>query len=162
MAGNIGDNHRQKVRDTMKCTHSIGRPPVYACPNDATWLGYCPEHGGKHPSVEELMTLLAKLTGWSDQSLSVEIGFKRARTIVAQDESYLNENVRGFIVSTKLIGHDHSIGAQGADLLSALWALCEEIVKKTEDAYKRQARDAYKARETLSEFVVTRIGEQAR
>jgi hypothetical protein len=132
------------------------------CLNEAEWRGLCPEHGGRHPTVEELMTLLAKLTGWSDQSLSVEIGFKRARIRTAQDESHLDERSWGFVASTKVVGCAQTVGAQGTDLPATLWALCEEVVTKVEDAHARRLEDASKARDGLALFVATRIGEPAR
>jgi hypothetical protein len=128
------------------------------CLNEAEWDGRCPDHGGTHPTVEELMTLLAKLTGWSDQSLSVEIGFKRARVRTAQDDSHLDDRSWGFVVSTKAVGNDRMIGAQATNLPAALWALCEEIVRQLEDAHRRRLEDASKARDELVRFVEARIG----
>jgi hypothetical protein len=134
----------------MKCSSS-------SCQNDAEWNGLCPEHGGTHPTVNELMTLLATLTGWGDQSLSVKIGFKRARVHTAQDDSHLDENSWGYVASTKILGVDQETGAQGTDLPAALWALCEEVVKSLEAAYKRRLEDAFKAREGLARFVESRV-----
>lgn len=140
----------------MKCTHSS------ACPNDAEWMDLCPEHGGKHPTVVELMILLARLTEYGDQSLSVEIGFKRSRVWTAQDDSHLDERSWGFVASTKVLGLTQAVGAQGADLPAALWALCKEVVTKVEDAHRRRLEDASKVRDGLARFIATRTGEPAR
>lgn len=126
------------------------------CANDVVWNQRCETHGGVHPTVPELMTLLAGLTGSGDQSLSVEIGFKRARVWTAQDDSHLDERSWGFVASTKVFGLAQAVGAQGTDLPATLWALCEEVVTKVEDAHKRRLEDASKARNGLARFVAER------
>lgn len=149
----------------MKCDHVdkfLDPDMQEPCPNDVVWNQRCKTHGGVHPTIPELMTLLAALTGWSDQSLSVEIGFKRARTWTAQDESHLDERSRGFVASTKIVCLTQVVGAQGIDLPTALWALCEEVVKKVDEAHRRSANEATKARDAIAMFVAARIREQAR
>jgi hypothetical protein len=132
------------------------------CTNDVVWNRRCETHGGVHPTVPELMTLLARLTRSGDQSLSVEIGFKRARVWTAMDDSHLDERSWGFVASTKVFGLAQAVGAQGTDLPTALWALCEEVVKKIEDAHARRLEDASKARDGLALFVAARAGGPAR
>lgn len=145
-----------------KCLSFDSEVASLPCLNDAEWRGLCPEHGGKHPTVEELMILLARLTGSGDQSLSVDIGFKRARVWTAQDDSHLDERSWGFVASTKVFGLAQAVGAQGTDLPAALWALCEEVVTKIEDANKRRLEDASKARDALARFVAARTDGPAR
>lgn len=142
----------------MKCNHPAFNSEFASlpCVNDATWDGRCPQHGGTVPTVPELMTLLGMLTGWDDQSLSVSIGYKRARVWTAQDYSHLDESTRGFTVGTRVCGQDRNVHAQGATLEEALWALCREVVWQTSSARDRVAKQAEKAGEALSEFIRAR------
>lgn len=107
-------------------------------------------------AVSELMTLLGKLTGWGDQSLSVEIGYKRARVWDAQDESHLSDGRWGFTAGTKICGQDSDVHAQGETLEKALWALCQEVVKQLENAGRRAAEGSARGRSALDEFIRTR------
>lgn len=126
------------------------------CVNDATWEGRCPQHGGRIPTVQELMTLLGKLTGWGDQSLSVSVGYKRARVRIAQDESHLDDSEWGFTAGTRICGQDRDISAQGDSLEKALWELCKEVVSQAVAIRDRAANRAIEAGKALSEFVHAR------
>lgn len=144
----------------MKCSqrwstidHSIVNQP---CGNDAVWDDRCAKHGSGVPTIPELMTLLSKMTGWGDQSLSVSFGYKRARVWDAQDDSRLVNDTWGFTAGTRICGQDHDVHAQGKTLEEALWALCEEIVKKLEDIGRRRAEDAAKGRRAIDEFLLSR------
>jgi hypothetical protein len=131
----------------------MGAPPASTCKEDATWRGRCPAHGGTHPTTTELMILLGKLTGWGDQSLSVSVGYKRARVWDAQDDSHLDDGTWGFTTGTRVCGQDHDVHAQGPTLEAALWALCEEVVKKLEDVGRRRSEDVARGRGAIDEFL---------
>lgn len=138
-------NHRWSSND-----HMIVNQP---CMNDATWEGCCPQHGGRVPTVQELMTLLGKLTEWGDQSLSVSIGYKRACVRVAQDESHLNDSEWGFTARTRICGQDRDVSAQGGTLEEALWALCKEVVSQAAAIRDRAVSRVAETDKALSEFV---------
>lgn len=140
----------------MRCTHSIGAPPASVCSENATWRGRCPAHGGVHPTTPELLTLLGQLTGWGDQSLSVDVGFKRQRVYDDLDDSHLSDHVRGFVVSTKILGQDHTTHAQGETLEVALWALCEEVIRRVEDIARRRTEASEKARDAMTKLIMQR------
>lgn len=53
-------------------------------------------------SIDKLMALLAHATDWGDQSLSVTVGYKRARDWDGNTESTLNQHNKGFVVSTTI------------------------------------------------------------
>ncbi len=126
------------------------------CANNVTWNRRCEVHGGKHPTPPELMILLGKLTGWGDQSLSVSIGWKRARVYTAQDESHLDDHTRGFTVGTKVCGQDRDVNAQGPTLEEALWALCVEVMAQASRTRDRAATQAAEADKVLVEFLRSR------
>lgn len=100
------------------------------------------------------MTLLGRLTGWDDQSLSVSVGYKRARVRVVQDESHLDDSEWGFTAGTRICGQDRDVSAQGRTLEEALWALCKKVA--TQAAAIRDASRAAEADRVLSEFVHAR------
>lgn len=163
--GKAGGADRQKVRDALKCKHTYsagifgamdGEGPM-KCHKNAVWNELCEFHGGIHPTTPELMTLLGQLTGWGDQSLTVDIGYKRRRDYNDQDDSYLNDRVWGFTASVKIIGEDSTVGAQGATLETALWSLCEAVVAKVSDLGQRRAETAAKAQDSLARFIAQRI-----
>jgi hypothetical protein len=122
----------------------MGAPPASVCEEDATWRGRCPAHGGTHPSTPELMILLGQLTGWGDQSLSVDIGFKR------------RHDVWGFTARVKIIGLDLAVDTQGETLEFALRALCEAVATKVSDIGRQRAEDAEKAQDVLAKFIMYR------
>lgn len=138
----------------------MGAPPASVCASDATWNGRCSQHGGVVPTVPELMTLLSKLTGWGDQSLSVAIGYKRARVRTAQDESHLDDRTRGFTVGTTMAytggGQDRDIHAQGSTLEEALWVLCRGIVEQSSKTRVRAVAHATEADRVMDEFLQSR------
>lgn len=149
----------------MKCQYTVERalgvyPAVLrpTCPNDAVWNERCQDHGGRHPTVAELMSLLAELTDQGDQSLSVRVGYKRMRVFTAQDDSHLDDKTWGYVVSTRISGQDQSqdASAQGEGLEQALWALCMEVTKRAEAAQERVVTRATKARDGLARFVASR------
>ncbi len=140
--------HRHSTRD-----HEIVNQ---RCVNVAAWNKRCAEHGGVVPTVPELMTLLGELTNWSDQGLSVSIGYKRARVFMAQDETRLDNNTWGFVVSTRVCGQGQDIGAQGKTLEEALWTLCVEIVEQSSKTRQRASANETAARKTLDEFLWSR------
>ena len=142
----------------MKCTqpafdHEFANLP---CLNEATWEGRCPMHGGKVPTVQELMILLGKLTGSGDQGLSVAIGYKRARVWDAQAESHLDENVWGFTAETRTFGQAHDVHAQGQSLEEALWALCKKVAGQATRDKERAATRVVEVDRVLGEFVRSR------
>lgn len=105
-------------------------------------------------TVEELMTLLADLTNWGDQSLSVHVGYKRARVQTAQDESHLDENDKGFTVSTTICGDykDSRVSSEGPTLEKALWNLANEISAVCHSRLKRWTERKEKVEEALQAF----------
>lgn len=125
------------------------------CLQDAEWNNRCPRHGGRHPTVPELMTLLAELTRWGDQSLEVRIGYKRARSWDESGESTLSNDKRGFVASVKPISLP-DVSAQGETLEQALWALCEEVVQQAEGDQRRAYDVAFAARNELTRFTIGR------
>jgi len=134
----------------------MGAPPASVCAENATWRGRCPAHGGVHPTTPELLTLLGQLTGWGDQSLSVDVGFKRQRIYDDQDDSHLSDRTWGFVVSTKILGQDHTTSTQGETLEAALWSLCEEVIRRVEDIARRRAEASEKARDAMTAFIMQR------
>ncbi len=77
------------------------------------------------------MKRLAQVTGWGNQSCQVTFGYMPARVHVAQDDSYLDNDNWGYIVSTTICGMDKTlVSAQGKSLEEALSNLIEEIPKK--------------------------------
>lgn len=98
------------------------------------------------------MILLGKLTSWGDQSLSVSMGYKRARVYTAQDESHLDDKTRGFTVETKICGQDCNVHAQGPTLEEALWALCRKVEEQLSKTRERAAASWAAARAALDEF----------
>lgn len=126
------------------------------CVYDATWNGRCPHHGGMPPSVPELMTLLGKLTGWGDQSLSVDIGYKRRRDYDEHADSYLNDRAWGFTAGTKVCGQSQDVHAQGPTLEEALWALCNETMQQILRVKSRGEARAAEADRALDEFLRAR------
>lgn len=146
----------------MKCMHSMGAPPASVCSEHATWRGRCPAHGGVHPTTPELMNLLGQLTGHGDQGLVVVVGYKRRRDYNDPDESYLNDRVWGFTVSTKVLGQDHTIGTQGETLEAALWSLCEAVEAKVSDIGRRRAEDVARTQDTMAKFVSQRTPADGR
>ncbi len=98
-------------------------------------------------TVEQLMDLLAELTGWGDQCLSVRIGYKRARIHTAQDESHLDPDDRGFTVATSICGSfkEADITSQGETLEEALRNLAGEVVAyrgRVSESWGRNYKDA--------------------
>lgn len=142
----------------MKCSHPAFNSEFASlpCVNDATWEGRCPEHGGVVPTVPELMTLLGKLTHWSDQGLSVSVGYKRARVYTAQDESRLDDSAWGFVVGTKICGQNRDVGAQGRTFEEALWALCREIAEQSSRARQRATAYETETCKALDDFLRSR------
>lgn len=147
----------------MKCKHDFPEEQYLdpdmrspSCPNDAVWNDRCARHGGRFPTVQELMTLLSRLTGWGNQSLSVSIGYKRARVRTAQDESHLDDSEWGFTAGTRICGQDRDASAQGRTLEEALWALCKEVATQAAAIRDRAASRAAEADKTLSEFIHAR------
>lgn len=132
------------------------------CHDDAVWNDSCKKHGGAHPTVPELMTLLGQLTGWGDQSLSVDVGFKRRRDHIDEYDSSLNDRVWGFTASVKLIVDDNSTGAQGETLEAALWSLCEAVARRVEDIGRRRMEDSVKAQNALAKFIAQRTDAAGR
>jgi hypothetical protein len=142
----------------MKCDHPAFSSEFASlpCMNDATWEGRCVQHGGKVPTVQELMTLLGKLTGWDDQDLSVSVGYKRARVYDAHDDSHLNNRKWGFTARTRICGQDRDVSAQGGTLEEALWALCNEVVSQAAAIQNRAVHQATEAANALGAFVRAR------
>lgn len=141
-----------------KCTYvaalTLG---TFQCNNEAEWNNLCPAHGGTYPTEEELMVLLAKLTKWGDQSLAINVGYKRARVYIAQDESSLNDAEWGFTVSTKVLGYEQTMEAQGPNLRAALWALCEVVVKRIEEIFRKRLEDSFNSSNDLNKFIEARM-----
>ncbi len=102
-------------------------------------------------TVEELMTLLAKVSGWGDQSLSVKIGFKRARVYDSQDESHLDENDRGFTASTSICGGS-DIATFAPTLEEALYKLVAEAQKATRGKLLHQRQRLESMNKVVEEF----------
>ena len=109
-------------------------------------------------TIEQLYGLLAELTGKGDQSLAIDTGYKRARVFVAQDESHLDPNDRGFTVATGISGlrdwdgKELRVSAQGKTQEEALTNLCGVIVETREKHYKRYVEEATKARKQYNDF----------
>jgi len=105
-------------------------------------------------TVEQLMDLLADLTGWDDQCLSVKIGYKRARIRTAQDESHLDSKDKGFTVATSICGSfkEDSVTAQGKSLEEALRNLAGEVVNYRGRVSERWGRNYKDAAKSLREF----------
>lgn len=142
----------------MKCNHPAFSSEFASlpCVMDATWGGRCPQHGGRVPTVQELMTLLGKLTGWGDQSLSVSVGYKRARVYTAQNDSHLNNHEWGFTARTRICGQDRDVSAQGSTLEEALWTLCKEVVSQAAAIRDRAASRVTEVDKALDAFFQAR------
>lgn len=98
-------------------------------------------------SIEELMTLLADVTEWGDQCLSVKIGYKRAREYYAVGESFLDDNDWGFVATTETM-HNGTAEGQGKTLNEALYQLALNVHKKNCSAL-RNAERTHKASERV-------------
>lgn len=109
----------------------------------------------KH-TVEELMKLLGDLTGWSNQSLAISIGYKQARVWESQDESHLTDEW-GFVVDTTVCEADLKVSAQGPTLPEALYKLAlSVIVKQNEDVHRRAERRT-KSEKLLEKFLADNV-----
>lgn len=104
---------------------------------------------------KEYMTLFAKLTGWGDQSLSVSVGFKRARQFTAPDASHLSDTDWGFVASTTTLQDGNSkISGQGPSLEEAFANLADNIVERLGSASTRAHNTARAANAALDEFLM--------
>lgn len=137
---------------TAKCTwvdlpdensSSFAKPKP--CTNNAIWKSRCSEHGGKYPTARELMTLLADLTGWSDQMLTVHMR--------CLNSFPGNRQKAVWLVSTTICGSSLQASASGDELETALWELSKEVVARLQDAARRFDESAEKADARLKKFL---------
>lgn len=106
-------------------------------------------------TVEELMKLLAIMTGWSDQSLSVTIGYKAARGWDANTEWIVDDKDWGFVVATTICGaKELDVSAQGKTLEDALFALAKNVQDRLLQLRKWYDDKANFAIKTLKEWEV--------
>lgn len=137
---------------TTKCTwvslpdelsSSFAQPKP--CTNDAVWKDRCPEHGGTYPTVYQLMMLLADMTGWSDQMLTVNMRCMRPSPGTRQRVVWL--------VSTTICGTALQATASGNKLEIALWELSKAIAEKLKEAERTYAESAETAESRLNKFL---------
>ena len=106
-----------------------------------------------YPTIEQSMKLLAAITGWSSQSLGVDIGYKEAKTWDADQEPTLHPNNWGWVVSTTICSKDtFSISAQGKSLEEALWRLALEVERCQETRAKQSLAAKQKANTAIDQF----------
>lgn len=79
-------------------------------------------------SIEELMKLLADITGWSDQSLTVHISYMRARVYDDYGDNLGLSNDWGYVVSTTVCGMELRVSSQSKTLEKALENLARDVV----------------------------------
>lgn len=132
-----------------------GDGPV-KCRKDAIWKGLCEEHGGKFPSIEQLMHLLGMLTKWGTSSTNVSFCLYEVREMVAQDESRLT-GVWQYGAVTNICGMEKEgrVEGHGPTLEHALWNLCEKIPQKYKDGVQWRIDQEKTARAAIAKFLET-------
>lgn len=104
--------------------------------------------------IERMMKLLAEVTGWSDQCLSVETGYKRRRQQLSQDESTIVDGDWGWVVSTTICGTGElKVSAQGETLEEALRNLAASIPHTLCERASRYTSHAQRATELVAKSI---------
>ena len=129
--------------DELSSSFSKPKP----CINNAVWKDRCSEHGGKYPTASQLMTLLADLTGWSDQMLTVQI--RCLRPSPSTGARYLTV----WKVSTTICGTSLQVNAAGGELEIALWELSKEVATKLNDSMRYYSERSEKANARINKFL---------
>lgn len=124
----------------MKC--SAGGDSSIKCDKDATWDGLCEEHGGKRPTMIELMTLLGKVTGWGE-SVALSVRYSEALRHVSHDETERTGKFY-FSVGANICGDDKmNVSAHDEDFTAAVWKLCQAVPERIDQSERwcRQKRE---------------------
>lgn len=101
------------------------------------------------PSVEHLMRLISKLSGYGDTCTKVQVGYRAATVRLSQNETTTDNKDWGFVVSTTLC-NGPTVSGQAKKLEDALMDLAGKIcslrsdVARASNAKLTSAHNAYK------------------
>lgn len=139
--------NKQAFQAKLRCHHEPG-----ICPNDATWLGFCPDHGGKVPKVGELIQLVSRMAGWGEGH-HVMVNFCEVYRQLSSNET---EGTGRYTYTTvvEICGDGNKITAADKDSLEmCLFNLARQVCSyHVELSNRHKARDA-QATAILTEFI---------
>jgi len=106
---------------------------------------------GKESTVEQLMKLLAQLTGWGNDSLRVTMAYMPAVCYVAEDIRRVDNTDWGFVARASICGSDQEARGEGKTLEAALADLAWSVAHKLDDVRRWYAVHLERASELLEE-----------